>query len=85
MEAAGSNPCTDAGGACLVEQDGFYVVVAASLLLGLALGLVYVRKLPALMALPLESWRYGPDPAAPPQVAVAGGADGHVEKKDKEA
>lgn len=51
------SPCVDAGGKCLLLHDGYYTVCWSSIVLGTLLGLVYMRALPKLMALPLSAWR----------------------------
>ena len=54
---AGVGACTAAGGTCSLASDGFYVISWACLVLGMALGVAYLRLLPALMHLPLSRWR----------------------------
>lgn len=49
--------CIEAGGTCSLASDGFYIVSWACLILGALIGVVLVRTLPKLMALPLSSWR----------------------------
>jgi PAT family acetyl-CoA transporter-like MFS transporter 1 len=44
--------CAAAGGACVLERDGFYVV-------SYALGVMIMRLVPRLTRLPLERWRAG--------------------------
>jgi PAT family acetyl-CoA transporter-like MFS transporter 1 len=51
--------CAAAGGACVLERDGFYVVSYAMAALGLALGVMIMRLFPRLTRLPLERWRAG--------------------------
>jgi MFS transporter, PAT family, solute carrier family 33 (acetyl-CoA transportor), member 1 len=58
-ELAGPYTCVDAGGRCMLVHDGFYTVCWASIALGTLCGLVYLRALPKLMALPLSAWRAG--------------------------
>ena len=57
MSAPGA--CTAAGGTCALASDGFYIMSWACLLLGVALGALYLQLLPALMHLPLARWRAG--------------------------
>lgn len=50
---------TQAGGTCSLASDGFYTISWVSLVLGAGIGALYIRFLPALMALPLSRWRAG--------------------------
>lgn len=58
-DMGGPSACTAAGGACALaaSSDGYYWVSCCSLALGVALGLVYLRSVRGLMALPLHKWR----------------------------
>jgi len=53
----GAAACVAAGGACTTLRDGFFPLSYSLLVLGVALGLVFRRALPALQARPLTSWR----------------------------
>ena len=53
----GPSACVEAGGTCALASDGFYVISWACLVLGVLIGVVIMRTLPKLMALPLSSWR----------------------------
>lgn len=53
----GPNACMELGGSCSMDADGFYMIGWTCLALGGAIGLVYIKYLPALMALPLSRWR----------------------------
>lgn len=49
--------CTDAGGSCVVVRDGFYVLVAASAVLGTGIGVWMQRALKKLEAADPSAWR----------------------------
>jgi len=53
----GPSACMELGGSCSLRADGFYLIGWACLALGGVIGLVYIRYLPVLMALPLNRWR----------------------------
>jgi len=59
FELGGKNACTQAGGTCAIQTDGFYTVCWASLALGIILGALYIKYLPRLMSLPISMWRAG--------------------------
>jgi hypothetical protein len=59
---AAPSACTQAGGMCALDSDGFYLVSWACLAMGVALGAAYLRLLPALMHLPLSRWRVARKP-----------------------
>lgn len=52
-----SNPCIRAGGECAIVKDGFFAVSYMMVVVGVVLGMFYLRWLPALVSLPIESWR----------------------------
>ena len=56
-DMASGNACTDAGGVCELVSDGFYLISWVTLVLGVLLGVAYMRLLPLLMRLPLTKWR----------------------------
>lgn len=56
LDAEGLNPCTDAGGSCLIKMDGFYSLSYATALGGLILGLFFVKILPQIQAMPAKFW-----------------------------
>eukprot|EP00884_Botryococcus_braunii_P021945 jgi/Botrbrau1/8434/Bobra.0237s0053.1 len=51
------NPCTDAGGACTVTRDGFYLLAYVAAAVGFLSIHIYARVFPRLEALPLTAWR----------------------------
>ncbi|GIL91611.1 hypothetical protein Vretifemale_19225 [Volvox reticuliferus] len=55
--ARGDNECVAAGAECSLASDGYYIVSVASLVMGVGLGLLYVRFVWRLMREPLTSWR----------------------------
>lgn len=54
---AADEACTDAGGSCVVVRDGFYVLVAASSVVGLGIGVWMQRALKRLEAADASEWR----------------------------
>ena len=57
IEGRGANPCTQAGGECAVERDGYYMLSYAMVTLGFLIFLWLRVLLPQLDAMPLERWR----------------------------
>jgi PAT family acetyl-CoA transporter-like MFS transporter 1 len=55
--AKGASECAEGGGSCRLASDGYYIVSAGSLLVGVVLGGWYLRSVQRLMAEPLASWR----------------------------
>lgn len=49
--------CADAGGECLVVQDGFYVEIAICSIVGALWLLYYYRRLLVLQNLTVDKWR----------------------------
>ncbi|EFJ47264.1 hypothetical protein VOLCADRAFT_81605 [Volvox carteri f. nagariensis] len=49
--------CATLGGECSLASDGYYIVSVASLVVGVGLGVLYVRFVWRLMREPLVSWR----------------------------
>jgi PAT family acetyl-CoA transporter-like MFS transporter 1 len=56
---AAAEACAAAGGSCVLDRDGFYVVSYSMAALGVALGIMIMRLFPRLTRLPLERWRAG--------------------------
>eukprot|EP00210_Caulerpa_lentillifera_P004142 g3948.t1 len=56
-DALGPNPCTNAGGSCVINIDGFYIVSYSLIGIGVLLGGFFSRSLLKLQSLPLSSWR----------------------------
>lgn len=52
--------CAAAGGRCVMDRDGFYVVSYTMVVAGVALGFMFIRLFPRLTRLPLERWRAAP-------------------------
>lgn len=57
--------CAAAGGQCVIDSDGFYLVSYSMAVIGIALGVMIMRLFPRLAALPLARWRARPAAAAP--------------------
>lgn len=55
--AEGVNACTALGGKCVVQRDGFYMLAYGAAVGGLFMGLLFMRLLPRLEALPPDVWR----------------------------
>lgn len=53
----GVNACTQAGGECAVERDGYYMLSYAMCFIGVMIFLWLRVLLPQLDAMPLEQWR----------------------------
>jgi PAT family acetyl-CoA transporter-like MFS transporter 1 len=49
--------CAAAGGACVMDRDGFYVVSYSMVVAGVGFGFMIMRLFPRLTRLPLERWR----------------------------
>jgi PAT family acetyl-CoA transporter-like MFS transporter 1 len=57
---AGKAHCTELGGKCVIERDGYYWVNILCVIIGLITFVTYIRKtLFRLQALQLGSWRLG--------------------------
>eukprot|EP00775_Hariotina_reticulata_P008729 gene8729-8910_t len=56
-ELGSSNQCTDAGHTCSLDMDGFYIVSSTMIVIGVGLGVLFMRLFPRLDKLPLERWR----------------------------
>lgn len=54
---ASNNPCLMGGGTCQLVHDGYYQLSYTAIVLGVGLGLQYIRMLPELSALPTSCWR----------------------------
>jgi len=46
-----------AGNTCSIDRDGFYLVSSTMIVVGLSLGLLYMRLFPSLTRLPSHHWR----------------------------
>lgn len=55
--AEGANACTALGGTCVIARDGFFPLAYGAALGGAAMGLLFLRVLPRLEALPADVWR----------------------------
>jgi len=55
-DALAPNPCTDAGGDCLITRDGFFPLSYCLILVGFLLGQFFSRTLSSLQKLPLTAW-----------------------------
>jgi PAT family acetyl-CoA transporter-like MFS transporter 1 len=57
---AGKNHCTELGGTCVIERDGYYWVNILCIVIGVVTFATYIRKtLFRLQTLQLGSWRLG--------------------------
>lgn len=56
-EALGPNPCTNAGGKCIIKTDGYYIISYTLITLGVSLGIYFSHSFRKLQSLPLTSWR----------------------------
>lgn len=56
-QALSSNPCTNAGGVCLITTDGFFRLSYVLIFVGAVLGPIFSGTLRKLQKLPLEAWR----------------------------
>lgn len=54
--ANGSNPCTDAGGVCQIERDGFYLLSIILFIIGLYIGRRIKKELDDLQKLSTDAW-----------------------------
>lgn len=57
---AAAEACAAAGGRCVLDSDGFYLVSYSMVVVGLAFGVMIMRLFPRLTRLPLERWRAAP-------------------------
>lgn len=49
--------CADAGGECLIVQDGFYIEIAFCAVVGAVWFAFFYRKIQTLQSLPIDKWR----------------------------
>lgn len=49
--------CVDAGGACSLAYDGFFIIGSSFLLIAVVTAVVISRTMPKLMSLPESAWR----------------------------
>lgn len=58
MAEAEKHRCSDGGGTCRIEQDGYYFINVLCVLFGVATFVLYIRPAAIkLQALPLRAWR----------------------------
>ncbi|KIZ05500.1 hypothetical protein MNEG_2455 [Monoraphidium neglectum] len=67
-----ADACAAAGGRCVLDSDGFYIVSYVMVVAGLAVGAFIMRLFPRLIGLPLQRWRARPPLGRPPLLGKAG-------------